>query len=394
MSAASADGVAGAGVVQAGERRSTRIESLRAVAALAVLVSHAVLAAGGYHHDLSRTIAFGGSLGVFLFFSLTGYLLFLPFARRSFGDGRPIDLGRYALNRAVRVLPLYYAVLVAFIVVNEHGGTLTQWWRFVTFSQSFFTDTVSTIDGPMWSLVVEIQFYVLLPLIAWLVARLAGSSRRLAAGVLIAIGLASAAIWWHKVGSVGGVDLRWKYSLPCTFFNFIPGMLLALGRLEVAERPQLRLPPAAVLLIAGVAVWVAAARQLASPQPLAALASLLVVAAVVLPVRDGALGRVLDTRVLAGLGVASYSLYLWHFPIVTSIGRNVGLAILPTVLVSLAVCIPIALASYVLIERPFLKLRRRWGSTAASSVTDSAEAASAAPDGSRLVRRWPRTRFP
>src|SRR3954469_18446280 len=77
---------AGAGIVQAGEPRSRRIESLRALAALGVLVSHALLAGGGYHHDISRTLSFGGSLGVYLFFALTGYLLFLPFARRAFAD--------------------------------------------------------------------------------------------------------------------------------------------------------------------------------------------------------------------------------------------------------------------------------------------------------------------
>src|SRR4051812_27316913 len=59
-------------VLQAGERRSGRIESLRAAAALAVLGGHALLAGGGYGHGFSRTLATAGSLGVFLFFALTG----------------------------------------------------------------------------------------------------------------------------------------------------------------------------------------------------------------------------------------------------------------------------------------------------------------------------------
>jgi peptidoglycan/LPS O-acetylase OafA/YrhL len=274
----------GGAVLQAGERRSGRIESLRAVAALAVLTSHGLLAGGGYSDRLSRTLAFGGSLGVFLFFALTGYLLFLPFARRFSGDGRPIDLGRYALNRAVRVLPLYYVVLVVFLLVNEQGGTATQWWRFATFSQSFFSDTVSTVDGPMWSLVVEIEFYALLPLLAWGVGRAARGSRGVAAATIVALGLASGVVWWLKVGSVGGSDLRWKYSLPATFFNFTPGMLLALLRLELNERRPAWLPSAGMLLAAGALVWAAAADQLTYPQPLAAAAAFLVVGAVVLPV--------------------------------------------------------------------------------------------------------------
>ena len=58
------------------------------------------------------------------------------------------------------------------------------------------------------------------------------------------------------------------------------------------------------------------------------------------------------------LGVASYSLYLWHGPIVLKLGEH--LSFVPLEFVSLAVCIPIALLSYRLIETPFLRLRRRW----------------------------------
>jgi len=356
--------------LQAGERRSGRIESLRASAALAVLGAHGLLAGGGYHHGLSRTLATAGSLGVFLFFALTGYLLFLPFARRSSGDGRPIDLRRYALNRALRVLPLYYFVLVVFMLVNEHGGTFTQWWRFTTFSQSFFTDTVSTVDGPMWSLVVEIQFYALLPALAFAIALAARRSRAIAAAVIAAAGLLSALVWWNKVNNAPVADLRWRYSLPTTFFNFTPGMLLALARLELLERPRTRLPSSTSLLVAGVACWGLATQVPRFQQPLAALAALLVVGAVVLPVRDGVLVRALDARVLVVIGIASYSLYLWHYPIVFSLGRHLDAGPVGVVLASVVVCIPVALASYALVERPFLGQRRRWGSTAATPTPE------------------------
>src|SRR4051795_8394648 len=81
-------------IVQAGERRSTRIESVRAVAALAVLLSHVWLYAhhfgpSSFGSYLGRTIA-GGGFGVQLFFALSGYLIFRPFARRDFDDGETI----------------------------------------------------------------------------------------------------------------------------------------------------------------------------------------------------------------------------------------------------------------------------------------------------------------
>src|SRR3954454_14572710 len=100
-------------VQQAGERRTARIESLRALAALGVLLGHAY---GWSHHwqgifaTFPGRLVLSGGFGVFLFSALSGSLLSLPFARAAFGPAERIDLLRYALNRAVRILPLYYVV--------------------------------------------------------------------------------------------------------------------------------------------------------------------------------------------------------------------------------------------------------------------------------------------
>src|SRR3954447_21096105 len=101
-------------VVQAGELRSARIESLRALAALGVLLGHLwgqanAHAAGATMDGFGARVLLGGGFGVWLFFALSGYLLFWPFARAALGDGRRIDLGRYARNRLLRIVPLYYA---------------------------------------------------------------------------------------------------------------------------------------------------------------------------------------------------------------------------------------------------------------------------------------------
>src|SRR6187402_426918 len=92
-------------VSQAGEQRSGRVESLRAIAALAVLAGHVIVvsAPGEVHDNLLYKLLFGGGFGVFFFFGLTGYLLFWPFAQRYFGDGDTVDLKRYASNRALRI---------------------------------------------------------------------------------------------------------------------------------------------------------------------------------------------------------------------------------------------------------------------------------------------------
>src|SRR4051812_2993963 len=76
----------GAEVTQAGELRSARIESLRAIAALGVLLGHQFVVSNGLRFDTYwDRVAMGGGFGVDLFFALTGYLLFWPFARQWFG---------------------------------------------------------------------------------------------------------------------------------------------------------------------------------------------------------------------------------------------------------------------------------------------------------------------
>jgi peptidoglycan/LPS O-acetylase OafA/YrhL len=342
-------------VDQAGEQRVARVESLRALAALGVLVGHV----WGAHYDfgagarddlLARTIL-GGGYGVYVFFALSGYLLYRPLAAATFGGGR-VDLRRYAINRVLRTLPLYYAVVVVLLVVQEGSGTLGQWWRFATLTENLFRSTALTVDGPIWSLIVELHFYALLPFVAVVLARVARGSRRNAAILLVAAGLAGAALRVYLLHHRHVGDPRVVYSLLTTAFFFVPGMLLALAR-------DLRLPnplrSADLWLLASVPVWLFVFDDYART-PWAAVASFFVVGAVALPLRDGPLVRALDWRPLALLGIASYSLYLWHLPIVDALAPH---ALLLSVPVSLAV----ALISYRVIEAPFLRLRRRWSSS-------------------------------
>ena len=84
----------------------------------------------------------GGGFGVWLFFVLTGYLLFWPFAKEGFGGGR-VDLRAYARNRALRILPLYLAVLLVLFPLQEHGGSPGQWLRFLP--------SARTSRSPRWA---------------------------------------------------------------------------------------------------------------------------------------------------------------------------------------------------------------------------------------------------
>ena len=352
-------------VVQAGARRSARIESLRAVAALAVLVSHVWLyshrfAPASYASFWRRALA-GGGFGVQLFFALSGFLIFRPFARRDFGDGARIDLRTYARNRAVRILPLYWSAVAILLIFTQAGGSFTQWWRFTTFSESFSTRTAQTVDGPMWSLVVELHFYVLLPLLAWVLGRLCRGRRWPAIACLVMLAVPSVVLSHLDPEPVS----VWRFSLPATFYGFVPGMVLALVVIEWQEhRPRWltgALASANLWLVASAAVWAVTFWRYDLAAPGTAIASFLTVGAVVLPLRHGALVRALDWRPLALVGVASYSLYIWHVPIIEHLYTHATIASFPRLLVVAApAAIAVAALSYAVIEQPALRLRRRW----------------------------------
>ena len=358
-------------VHQAGERRSARIESLRALAAVGVLVGHA----WGWSHHWNPQALYGtyhgrlvmsGGFGVFLFFALSGYLLYLPFARHAFGDRGAVDVKRYAANRALRILPLYYVVIAVFLAVSS--AYQSEWWKFALFLENFDSDTVGKVVGPAWSLVVEVQFYILLPLFAWLITKASRRSLATAAVVLTGLGVVAFMLRYITVTDAHPSG-PWRYSLPATCVFFFPGFLLALLRVHLDKRQPRwtahRIVGSSTLwFVAGVGAWLVVAHRY--DLDIAMLtASALLLGACALPLRPGLIVRMLDVRVIAGLGAASYSLYLWHGPIVQRLSTQswVPAGFIPLVLVSLVLCCAIAVVSYRLIESPFLRLRRSWSSS-------------------------------
>lgn len=370
-------------VVQAGEVRLARIESLRALAALAVLAGHlwvvsqppdAEVLVGSFW----RRALYGGGFGVFVFFALSGYLLFWPFVRRHFGAGDAIDLRRYARNRALRVLPLYFFAVVALLVVQNAGGTPELWWRHLLLVQAAWRDSINAVDGSLWSVAVEIEFYVLLPALAAALAWVSRGSRAGAAAILLALGAASELARRRLAGANG--DL-WGYQLPTTFLYFTGGMLVALLRAAWEERRPAWLDGplgastlwvAASLPLWAVVVWRFDRQELIAP------AAFLLVGALALPLRGGRAVAALEWRPLVALGVASYSLYVWHLPILEAldVGGFVALTAIGTPL-----CVLAAFVSYGLVETPGLRLRRRWSPATARQVGADETTADRAPAG-------------
>jgi peptidoglycan/LPS O-acetylase OafA/YrhL len=110
-------------------------------------------------------------------------------------------------------------------------------------------------------------------------------------------------------------------------------------------------------------MWLVAAWLDSWAAPLTAIAAFLTLGAVVLPLRTGRVVRALDLRPLALIGIASYSLYLWHVPIIDRLLHYfpaVGHSSARLLVLALPLALAAAFASYVLVERQALRLRRPW----------------------------------
>lgn len=204
------------------QKASIRVlDGVRAIACLSVLFFHINVAARDFHiwspiHEFGSLVgaaAFYGQSGVVLFFILSGFLLFLPYAKAMLFDSSWPSFWQFYLRRIFRIVPAYFVALFLLIILfNQQYLQIVHWhelWLFLTFRQDF-PITYQKIDGPFWTLAVEFQFYLLLPLIAWVMGLVVrrGKTRwricklTLCLLVMMAWGLLS--LYWGDVWSVKG----------------------------------------------------------------------------------------------------------------------------------------------------------------------------------------------
>jgi len=359
-------------VEQAGEIRLARVESVRGVAAMLIIVAHlwgeTHRTAASFWGTYWRRIVAGAGFSLWVFFALSGYLLFWPFVRSAFGDGGRLSLRQYALNRAIRILPLYYFAVVVLLIFEDGGDRFQLAWRHALFVQQAWRSSLGALDAPLWSVAVELQFYTLLPVLAALLLWLGRGSRWRVAASLVLLGVAAelARRWLAPTDN----DL-WGFQLVTTFQFFAAGMCLALLRHAWEERPprvlegplgNSNLWALASLPLWALVIWHFDLEWLCAP------ASFLVIGALVLPLRPGVFSRVMELKLLAIVGIASYSVYVWHVPIIEALGGGRGLTggtFLAVVAVLLPVCVIAGWLSFRLIEAPALRRRRQWAAGAA-----------------------------
>jgi peptidoglycan/LPS O-acetylase OafA/YrhL len=259
----------------------------------------------------------GLDVGVMIFFALSGYVLYRPFLL-----GRPA-IGSFVVRRIARVWPAY---LIAAVGVACLFGP-----RFLADPLGLAT-MASTPLGVIWTLKLELLFYALLPLIARLTVR-APSGGRLA--VLIGF-----AVCWLALGSAssaagGGVPIGYA------MWAFAPGMVIA--ELSVS-RPGLLSAPRRLGLIGAGLVMLSVVTDGRYPDIAGGIG-----AALMLPwFIQWDPGRMAGPAALAG-GI-SYSVYLWHLPLVEALG-----------VWSIPATLAVALVVFHAVEQPAMKAGRRVG---------------------------------
>ncbi|MCU1370238.1 MAG: putative acyltransferase [Ilumatobacteraceae bacterium] len=355
------------------------LDGLRGAAVAAVLAFHLGYLDGGY-------------LGVDLFFTLSGFLITRLLVAEHQGTGR-IALGSFLGRRARRLMPALLVMLAGVAVVTNFWGSTSDYakvrgdslatlgyvanWRSVLADNDYWA--LFSRPSPLqhtWSLAIEEQFYLVWPLLVMGV--LIGAVRRQAKrrggapqehratglswllAVTVGIAVASAAAAALAPEGTSGVN-RIYFGTDTRVASILFGAALALllarfGEVRPGRQRQALEIGAGVAIVGLGLAWFTLSGTSGflydGGLALCGLAAALVIAALSHP-EPGPLAKALSVRPLCYLGLISYGVYLWHWPVITTVtAGRVGFGGLELTALRLALSLGLALLSFYLIEKP------------------------------------------
>jgi peptidoglycan/LPS O-acetylase OafA/YrhL len=362
-------------------RRLPALDGIRALAVLAVLAYH-----------LNFRWARGGYLGVDLFFVLSGFLI-TSLLLEEHADRETIRLGAFWGRRARRLLPALFAMVTAvmvFVVLEgRYGNTVfiagfdlsslrgeafatlayvANWWQIATQHSYFAQFSAPSPLQHTWSLAIEEQFYLLWPFVTLLLlAKGLEGRRRLGTVTSVAIALASTVLM-AVLAFHAGDPSRAYFGTDTRMADLAVGAVLAwmtARRPATPPRAAAWLRVVAPFALVGLLVLMATAGNAGGiPDPfmfrggflLAAVLCVVVIADV--RREDSLLALGFAWRPVVAIGLVSYGIYLWHWPVIVFLnGQTSGLAGAALLAARLGVIAALTVASYFLVELP---VRRGW----------------------------------
>ncbi len=350
------------------------VEGMRACAAMGVVVTHVAFQTG-HSSGVSGRLFGRFDLAVAVFFTLSGFLLWRGHAAAARGLGARPRTGHYLRSRVVRIMPAYVVAVVVILSLlpDADHASPTVWLANLTLTQIYVPLTLTGGLTQMWSLSVEVAFYLALPILALLARRLPVGAR---VPVIAALAALSWAWGWVPIHAGAGTNpLNWP---PAFFSWFAAGMLLAEWVHSPIGPPHRWARRRAVMAVVAVLAYLLAASPLAGPEGLIpgtatqfavkTAAGSLVAFALVAPLvldRTDTGHRLLGSAAMVTLGRWSYGLFVWHlaalamvFPV---LGTFAFTGRMPAVLgLTLIFGWAIAAVSYGLVESPCREALRRW----------------------------------
>lgn len=368
-------------------------DAFRAVAILAVVANHIALASRLNVFGQPDDLAYLGAWGVDCFFVLSGYLLSRQYLgaileERSFPSTRA-----FLARRFFRIYPLYaFAVVVSAIapaIWNRERFPLAAVATHLAFVNGFLPAQMFSLNEPLWTMAVDVQFYLLLPVVAFvlaLVAQRIPAHRRVAIVVasIVATVVFCVAYRWYVFAAfdlhVIGDDVATTFVLARNVVGmaaaFALGTLVALvARIDRARRtlaPQ-------IAFVAGVACFALLAwggRNIVGSLPYGVAYDLFGATSAALllyGLSSGAFDvadRLREFAIVERVAALAYGVYLFHFLILrwaisalqslTSLQTGSALFVAITTLATLAGSFAVAMLTRRIVERPFLALRERF----------------------------------
>ncbi|WP_162254073.1 acyltransferase family protein [Nocardioides sp. Soil774] len=374
------------------------LDVLRLVGALAVLTTHVAFQTGEYfRHGVLGTLLARMDVGVAVFFVLSGFLLSRPWWVSGEQRTSPPAVGRYALKRLLRIWPVYVltACVALAVVPGNEGSGVGDWVSTAVLLDTYVDDTLPYGLTQMWSLSVEVAFYVTMPLMMWIATR----RSRVRADVVLLVGLVLLSVLWIVTVAPAIDDARdWAPGLwlPGYLSWFAAGMWLARTHVRQAARRG-RTPWIVTLGRQPGACWTAAlglvllaSTPVAGPVTLEpgttgesvtkmlvyAAIGLVVVAAGVWSPSAGLFRRTASLRVLRHLGHVSYSIFCTHLIVLALLQEGIDYELFSgrfgwMWVVTLGLTLAVSELAYWLVERPGMSLARR------GKRTDNAQHATA-----------------
>jgi peptidoglycan/LPS O-acetylase OafA/YrhL len=364
---------------EAGQVGGTRsflpaVEGMRACAAVGVVLTHVAFQTGTSGGVIGRLLH-RFDLAVAVFFALSGFLLWRGHAAAARGLRHRPPAGHYLRSRLVRIMPGYLVAVVIILTLlpEANHASSTVWLANLTLTQVYVPLTLTAGLTQMWSLSVEVTFYLALPILAFLAYRLPVRWRIPA---IAAVAVASLGWGLLPIHTAEGVNfLNWP---PAYASWFAAGMLLAEWTVSPLGRAHRLARNRPAITAVAVVAYLISASPLAGPEDLvpATLSQFVVRTSMGAVVAWALLAPlVLDTpetkhpilgsKAMVTMGRWSYGLFIWHlaalvmvFPMVGTFMFNGDLIVVFVLTTILGFAM--AAVSYALIESPCRNALRRW----------------------------------